>query len=83
LATAASAENVQVTTQVSKGQRIALYVFASTAFTLLCYAIYLHRELARMTLRRLLGGLTAPLLSQAEKQEEEQHKVEAVGVELT
>jgi hypothetical protein len=83
LATAASAENVQVTTRVSEGQRVALSVFASTAFILLCYAIYLHRELARVTVRRLFGGLTAPLLSQGEKQEEEQHRVEAVGVELT
>lgn len=87
LASPVSAEDVQASEYVpkaTKGQRITLAVFATMFFILLCYAIYLRAELTRMA-RRLLGALTTPLLSQptADEEEQQQPKVDAVGVELT
>mmetsp|Transcript_15346 Transcript_15346/g.33379 ORF Transcript_15346/g.33379 Transcript_15346/m.33379 type:complete len:112 (+) Transcript_15346:72-407(+) len=63
----ASAEDIQPgynnpENQVSVGQRIALGFFASTTFMLTILVLYLRSELARQTIRRLMGGLTSPLL---------------------
>lgn len=63
----ASAEDIQPgynnpDNQVSLGQRIALGFFASTTFILTILVLYLRSELARQTIRRLMGGLTSPLL---------------------
>ena len=48
--------------QVTLGQRIALGFFASTTFGLTILVLYLRSEIARQTIRRLVGGLSAPLL---------------------
>ena len=87
LAFPVSAKDVQASKYVpkaSKAQRITLVVFASLFFLLLCYAIYLRAQLARLA-RRLFGALTTPLLSQTMDGEEEQKqpKIDAVGFELT
>uniref|UniRef100_A0A7S4NCY7 Uncharacterized protein n=1 Tax=Odontella aurita TaxID=265563 RepID=A0A7S4NCY7_9STRA len=51
--------------EVSKGQKITLSFFATTSFILLGYVIWLRSELARITVRRIINGLSAPLLSEA------------------
>ena len=48
--------------QVTLGQRIALGFFATTTFGLTILVLYLRSEIARQTIRRLVGGLSAPLL---------------------
>ena len=48
--------------QVTLGQRIALGFFATTTFGLTVLVLYLRSEIARQTIRRLVGGLSAPLL---------------------
>lgn len=81
--------------QVTLGQRIALGFFATTTFGLTILVLYLRSEIARQTIRRLVGGLSAPLLGggggnvggessssgMADYDEERQH-VSPIGVEL-
>jgi hypothetical protein len=59
-----AADYVPPENRASSGQRKALFFFMTTCVLLGGYAVYLHWELARVTVRRLFGGLTAPLLSQ-------------------
>ena len=82
--------------QVTLGQRIALGFFATTTFGLTILVLYLRSEIARQTIRRLVGGLSAPLLGggvgnvggessssgMADYDEERQH-VSPIGVELS
>uniref|UniRef100_A0A6U0K5J0 Transmembrane protein n=1 Tax=Minutocellus polymorphus TaxID=265543 RepID=A0A6U0K5J0_9STRA len=98
----ASAEDIQPPPynsrdqQVTLGQRIALGFFAFTTFGLTILVLYLRSEIARQTIRRLVGGLSAPLLrggggnvdgeststGTADYDEEHQH-ISPIGVELS
>ena len=101
LAHSVSAEDIQPPPynapeqQVTLGQRIALGFFASTTFGLLILVLYLRSEIARQTIRRFVGGLSAPLLgggsgnagsessgSGMMTEYHEHQQISAIGVEL-
>mmetsp|Transcript_19451 Transcript_19451/g.26987 ORF Transcript_19451/g.26987 Transcript_19451/m.26987 type:complete len:167 (-) Transcript_19451:330-830(-) len=54
---------------VSQRQEGLLAILVCTCFALTCYIVYLHRELAKQAMSRLLG-LSSPLLSAQERSEE-------------
>eukprot|EP00521_Asterionellopsis_glacialis_P009717 CAMPEP_0195289668 /NCGR_PEP_ID=MMETSP0707-20130614/5848_1 /TAXON_ID=33640 /ORGANISM="Asterionellopsis glacialis, Strain CCMP134" /LENGTH=162 /DNA_ID=CAMNT_0040349695 /DNA_START=297 /DNA_END=785 /DNA_ORIENTATION=+ len=54
---------------VSQRQEGLLAVLVCTCIALTCYIVYLHRELAKLAMSRLLG-LSSPLLSAQDKSEE-------------
>jgi len=62
-----AADYIPPENRASKGQKTALFFFMTTCVLLAGYAIWLHSELARVAVRRLFGGMTAPLLSQAQQ----------------
>lgn len=71
--------------QVTLGQRIALGFFATTTFGLTILVLYLRSEIARQTIRRLVGGLSAPLLGGGGGSSgayDELQQISPVGVEL-
>lgn len=70
----------------SSVQRVALWFFGTSTVFLLGWVIWLHSALARVAVRRLMGGLTAPLLSSPSNDDEEGHEpqenITPDGVEL-
>lgn len=66
-----AADYIPPESRASRGQKTALLFFMTICLVLAAYAIWLHSELARVTVRRLFGGMTAPLLPQQQASENE------------
>jgi hypothetical protein len=71
LSSCLAADYVPPESRTSKGQKTALLFFMTTFVLLAAYAIWLHSELARVTLQRLFGNMTAPLLSSQQSDPED------------
>jgi hypothetical protein len=56
----------------SNGQRVALWFVGTSTVVLLGWVIWLKSALARVAVRRLMGGLTAPLLSSPSNHDDEE-----------
>lgn len=64
---------------ITRGQEAALAFFIGACVGLTAYIAFLHRELARVTMYRLLS----PLLSHPSPETQEEEKATTDGVELT